>query len=155
MTGSPPDEPAVMGQFLTYMSCEDYFKFAPTAARFEEEIAQLPTDWAVRICGFLEYLRDYGGPLGSDLQRNALAAFAPYVLRKDLLRHHAETGRLFLFEEQLLGIMKFAILGGAAEVHEVLSDAQQRAFFWALMLYGDLHSSEHPIESENDAARLE
>lgn len=144
-----------MKQFLTYMSCEDYFKFQPTAARFEAEIEQLPTDSTVRICGFLEYLRDYGGPLGSDLQRQALAAFAPKWLRKDLLAHNQETGRLFLFEEQLLGIMKFAILGGATEVPDMLSEARQKAFFWALMLYGDLHSSENPIESVDDAARLE
>ena len=153
MTKAP--EPAVMAQFVTYMSCGELFKFAPTRARFEAEIAQLPIDWVVRICGFLEYVRDSRGPLGVDLQRHALGAFVPAPLRKDLLKHHTARGDLFLFEDQLLGIMKFAMLGGLSELPDVISAAQQRAFFWALMLYGDLHSDETPIESINDAARLE
>ncbi len=156
MTAEPePEEPAVLEQFLTCMSCEDLFKFAATVERFEAEIAQLPTDWTVRICGLLEYLRDYGGPLGADLQTHALGAFVPEPLRKDLLKHHRESGRLFLYEEQLLGVMKFAIIGGTAVVPDVMSAAQQKAFFWALMLYGDLHSKEGPVENTDDAARLE
>jgi hypothetical protein len=58
-------EPAVMAQYLTYMSCSELFKFVPTRARFDVEIAQLPADWVVRICGFLEYVRDAEGHSGS------------------------------------------------------------------------------------------
>lgn len=152
---SAESEPAVLSQFLTYMSCSDLFKFVPTRARFETEIAQLPTDWTVRISGFLEYVRDYGGELGEDLQRYALNAFALEPLRKDLVTHYKSTGRFFLFEEQLLGMMKFAILGGATEIPELISVEQRKAFFWALMLYSDLHSGENPVESIDDAARLE
>ncbi len=148
-------EPLVLAQFLTYMSCNDLFKFVPTRARFEAEIAQLPTDWTVRICGFLEYVRDYSGALGEELQRHALDAFALEPLRKDLIRHYNTTGRFFLFEEQLLGMMKFAILGGAIEIPELITVEQRKAFFWALMLYSDLHSAENPVENIDDAARLE
>jgi hypothetical protein len=155
VTAEAANEPAVMKQFLTCLSCEECFKFVPTVARFETEIAQLPTDWAVRLCGFLEYLRDYGGPLGTNLQQTALAAFAPGVLRKDLLTYQQLTRSEFLFEAQLLGVMKFAMLGGADVIPDVLSDAQQRAFFWALMLYCDLFSNESPIKDQDDAARFE
>jgi hypothetical protein len=116
-------EPAVMAQFMTYMSCSELFKLVPTRARLEAEIAQLPTDWVVRICGFLEYVRDSDGPLGGDLQREALGTFVPQPLRKDLLKHHAARGDVFLIEYQLLGIMKFAMLGGSGELPDVISAA--------------------------------
>jgi len=148
-------EPAVLSQFLTYMSCSDLFKFVATRERFEAEVVQLPTDWVVRIGGFLEYVRDNSGALGEDLQRHALEAFTLEPLRKDLVAHYNTTGRLFLFEEQLLGMMKFAILGGAADIPELITVEQRKAFFWALMLYSDLHAAENPVESVEDAARLE
>jgi hypothetical protein len=48
------------------------------------------------------------------------------------------------------------MVGGLGELPDVITTpAQQRALFWALMLYGDLHSDETPIESIDDAARLE
>lgn len=148
-------EPGFMVLWRSAISCEELFKFTPTAERFVSETQKLPTDWAVRLCGFLEYVRDQAAPLVPDLQRHALEAFAPAPLRKDLLRHYDETGRFFLFEEQLLGVTKFAVLHGEDIVPDILTTEQQRAFFWALMMYGDLHSAENEIASAGDAARFE
>lgn len=150
-----PAEPALMAQWRTAMSCEELFKFTPTVERFVAEIERLPTEWAVGVCGFLEYLRDQRVPVVLDLQAHAIDAFTPTPLRKDLLKHHAQTARTFLFEEQLLGITKFAILRGADESPEVLTVEQRRAFFWALMMYADLHAAENPVTGADDAAKLE
>lgn len=149
---SDPQVAAVLGQYRTYMSCTELFKFDVTSERFEQEIAKLPTDWVVRTCGFLEYLRDDADRLRIDVQALAINAFAPAPLGRDLLTHHQRSGDLFLYEEQLLGLIKFAALGGTAIVPPLMSEEQRKAFFWALMMYGDLHSAEFGEITEPDAA---
>src|SRR5205807_567226 len=74
----------------------------------------------------------------------------------DLIAHYKQTGDRFLFEEQLLGLIRFAVLKGQNEAPPVLTPEQQRAFFWALMAYGDLHSDEiGELEEADHAARME
>jgi hypothetical protein len=49
---------AIMARYGTSMSCAALFKKQPTVAEFVSTVAQLPTEWVVRFCGFLECLRD-------------------------------------------------------------------------------------------------
>jgi hypothetical protein len=99
-----------------------------------------------------------GAPLrlGIDIQTAAIGAFVPEAIRKDVMDHYRKTGQLFVFEEQLLGIIRFAILRGQETAPDILTTEQQRAFFRALLYYGDLHSAEiGEIDGADDAARLE
>jgi hypothetical protein len=147
---------AIMAQYGTSMSSTQVMKKTPTRDEFEEEVAKLPTEWAVRLCGFLECLRDEPERLGIDIQTAAIDAFVPGAIRKEVMDHYRKTGQMFVFEEQLLGIIRFAILKGQEAAPDILTADQQRAFFRALLYYGDLHSAEiGEIDGPDDAARME
>jgi hypothetical protein len=148
---------AVMQQYLTAMSSQEVMKRKLTIADFVAYVEELPTEWMVRLCGFLECLRDEPERLGiDDIQIHALGAFVPAIAQGHLITHYKATGNRFLFEEQLLGLIRFAILNGQNDAPPILTAEQRRAFFWALIGYGDLHSDEIGALEEGDhAARME
>lgn len=146
-----------MAQYATAMSSAEVMKKKPTIAEFVANIEELPTEWMVKLCGFLECIRNEPDRLGiDDIQVLALTAFAPAMAQEELIAHYKATGQRFLFEEQLLGLIRFAVLKGQEQAPPVLTPAQRRAFFWALMTYGDLHSDEiGELEEADHAARME
>jgi hypothetical protein len=141
-----------MDLLLEYMSGWDLLRLTPKAEDFVQDIRKLPAEWSVRVSTFLNNLLDTRVPF--DVQVHAIEAFVPAPLRKDLLEAYAR-GALFLHPVQLLGLAKFAISEGLSTNPEVLDTEQQRAFFGALMRYGDLESAElGNVVTEDDAASL-
>jgi hypothetical protein len=149
--------PNAVGQILVYMSAEELLRLRPDADALRREVAQLPMENLIRVCSFLLYVLSEGERFGIDPQRFAIETFVPEPLQRDLLAQYERRGDLFIFQDQLLGLIRLSILH-AEQVEAAGIDIEQyRAFFRALMRYGDLHTAEfitHGSEEENAAANV-
>ena len=132
---------------IEYFSVRDRFKFEPTVARLEDELRQLPTEYVVWACSLLAHQLAGAGRLNRAFQLSAVDAFVPRMLRSDVQRAITD-GQLFIYEDQLLGLTRVAIEVGSDQEVPDLGEEQQKAFFWALALYGDLHSDEFKVHAD-------
>ncbi|MDE3111515.1 MAG: hypothetical protein KGK34_01075 [Chloroflexota bacterium] len=145
---------SVSDQLRHYVSAQEVASVRPREERFIAEIRQLSTDWVARMCSYLNWSLEHD-ELVPNLQEATIAALSPGTIRDDLLRLYRERGDLFLFEDQLLGVIRAAILSGTEDSGGI-TDAQRSAFFWALFRYGDLHSAElGEVTDQDSAARME
>ncbi len=131
---------ALLDRMRTTFSASERFKLAVTAELLEGYLRQLPTEYVVWTCSLFTHL--LGRPReDAAVQRLAVDVFVPQPLRLDV-RRALQDGEVFIYEEQLLGLSRLAMEFGTYEQPGRLSTEQQRAWFWALALYGDLRMSE-------------
>jgi hypothetical protein len=147
--------PTAIGQIIAYMSGEEVLGLRPDPAALRGEVEQLPMETLIRVCSLLLYVLNEGERFAVDPQRFAIETFVPAPLRADILAQYIDRGLLFIYEDQLLGLMRLAIIHGGQADQGGITVEQSRAFFRALMRYGDLHSAEfisNGTPEENAAA---
>lgn len=143
-----------LDQIRWYLSANELFGTQPKDELFRREVAQLPTDWLVRASSFLNWLLEHPESLDYDIQDYAVSTFAPGSVKAVLMRQRDRRKDLFIYGDQLLGLVRAAVLYGAEdEPNGAITSSQMSAFFWALLRYGDLHSRElgTPVDAETAA----
>jgi len=136
---NPEDGP--LGHMITYLTASEVLRIEPNEAELQDEVSGLPLEGLIRACSFLLHVLHEGHRFGIDPQLHAIDAFVPAPLQRDIREWYAK-GYVLIYPDQLLGLMRLGILHCRSEEQTPLTLEQQRAFFRALLRYGDHHTAD-------------
>lgn len=127
----------------SYVTYEELRGRAATEAELIDVMRGIPLEYVALVCSRLAHLVAVR-PLDRSLQRNVALQCAPEQLR-DRVVALVDEGRVFIHEEQLLGLIRLAIMESPDEDWDEARDADLgRAVGMALLMFNDLHGSQRP-----------
>jgi hypothetical protein len=128
---------------VSYITHEELASRAATEDELLAVMRAIPTDYVMLICSRLAHIVS-DKPLDQKVQSDLASQMAPPALRERVLALVRE-GRLFVHEEQVLGLMRLAILVGTEADWK---DGDERELGEALglgmLMFNDLHGAERP-----------
>jgi hypothetical protein len=128
---------------VSYITHEEVVGRVATEDELLTVMGGVPTDYVMLICSRLAHIVSER-PLDRQVQTDVSTQMAPPAFRDRVLALVRE-GRLFAHEEQLLGLMRLAILEGTdAEWKDEDERAFGEALGLAMLLFNDRHGTERP-----------